>query len=480
MSHNDGKLLLAGYRDMAAASVDLRHLVERIPIDPRSVLGRFASLLDPHCDLYLYCTKCSELYRLDEVSPESLPRCTWKATTDPHERACDAPLWHRRGNNVHLVPIAVFEFQNFKLWLGRQLMRPEIERHLQNARLRKKLDPMCGIRDGDRAHRLSYSNGTFYLPGPDHETRLLVSWSTDGWNPYFNQNANSNTSSTGFWLILNDLPDDLKYMPENVFYAGALPGKPKGSRLNPVLGLIARCLSVFWEPGVRYSRTALHPAGRIVRVALTPQFSDVIASRQSAGRGAVNVALFCMYCDLELSKLELCLHPSSWPARDGQKIRKQAQDWKNAKNMSERDKLERLHDIRYVALDVLPYYDYVADNAIEYLHLRENIIQRWVREFLRVRFIVGGVRKSQEYHDNEEPRPDLRELQPALNMLRGASDEARLELLRVHLNASNTRRRVAYHLCKDHGQRYAGTKAVLANTLIAWVYVLSSFVRMIY
>ncbi|KZV62297.1 hypothetical protein PENSPDRAFT_591602 [Peniophora sp. CONT] len=472
MSHNDGRLQLAGYRDMAAASPPLHHLRDQVPKDPRTVADRFAHLLDPHCDVFLYCTECSELYPLDDVSPETLPSCTWKAT--PNDLACGASLWHQRGGSAHLVPIAVFHFQDFKLWLGRQLLRPVIERHLQNARFRVKEDPMRGIRDGDRAHRLCYSNGATFLPGPDHETRILVSWSTDGWNPYFDKSANANTSSTGFWLILNDLPDDLKYLPENVFFVGAVPGKPKGSRLNPVLGLIARCLLVFWSPGVRYSRTALHPAGRTVRVALTPQFSDVIATRQSAGRGAVNVAPFCMFCELDISDLEIHLDHASWTKRDGQKTRELAQAWKNAKTSKERRDLESLHDIRYTALDELPYYDYVADNAIEYLHLRENIIQRWVREFLRVRFIVDGKRKSQEYKDNEEPRPQLHELRFALDMLRGATNEDRLKRLHEHLTAKKTLKRIAYHLCKDHGLRYAGTKEVLARTLVVWVCLMLS------
>ncbi|KZV63965.1 hypothetical protein PENSPDRAFT_589077, partial [Peniophora sp. CONT] len=462
---NAGKLMLAGHRDMVMSSRDLRHLVSAIPKDPRTVLGKFAAILDPVVDVYLCCPSCFELYPLEETSPEALPFCTHRET--PSSIPCGSELWHRVGNNTKLVPIARFEFQNFKLWLGRMLSRKDIEAHLNAARSRLRRHVMRAMRDANRVHDIHYTEGPF-LGGPTSELRLIVSWSNDGWNPFYNKSSGNPATSTGFWLVLDDLPLGIRFLPENIFYLGALPGKPKGSRLNPVIRLLAHYFLEFWHPGIRYSRTAHYPTGRLVKAVLVPQFSDVLATRQASGHGAVRTEEFCVFCKLKFAHIE-CMDRALWPARDTEEERQRACMWRDAQTDEERTRLREEHVVRYTPLIELPYHDPIRDNIPDILHLRSNMIENWIRKTLRVHLVIDGELVSEEYKEDVEARPSVEIMRSALQMLRDASDEEGLDALKHRLCKSTWTRSIVWTLCKDHGLRYAGTMEQLAYILVNWV-----------
>ncbi|VDB87543.1 unnamed protein product [Peniophora sp. CBMAI 1063] len=358
-------------------------------------------------------------------------------------------------------------FHDFRQWLGRQLSRQIIEESGENAFRNMRRDPMRREADGTRLSEITDKDGVPWLPGPISELRFVFSWSNDGWNPYGNKLSGVTQTSTGFWLVNMALPIEIRYLEENMFYFGAVPGKPNGSRLNPTLELLVDMFVRFWEPGVWYSRTAKHPAGRLIRAILVPQISDVLASRQVAGRGAVNLKKhFCLFCLLDRDHIE-CSDPSLFVPRNEQQQRHFAMLWKNAASEDERKSLAKTNDIRYTPLYRLPYHRATLDNIPESLHLFfEFLIQVYVRHCLRVHLVVDGQELSEVIKEPKHPRPSPASVNAALQILRSAPDGVLSPSAERKLEAMSED--VLFHLCKDFGLRYAGFKRQLVLNLAEW------------
>lgn len=358
------------------------------------------------------------------------------------------------------------DLQSFRQWLGRQLARETIETACESAFRAPPRDPKRREWDGTRLPRMKDDDGLPFLPGPPSELRLVFSWSHDGWNPYGNSFSGTTRSSTGFWLINMGLPLDMRYLEENIFYFGAIPGKPNGSQLNHTLDLLVDVFLAFWNPGVWYSRTAKCPARRLVKAALVPQISDVIASRQGAGRGAVNTGQFCVFCLLHHDDIE-CSDRAAFTPRDDEQQRAWAYAWRDAQSEDEQDTLAEAHDVRWTPLFRLPYYSATLDNIPESLHLfLEFLIQVFVRRCLRVHLVIDGVLKSEEIALKTFPRPTPAQMNNALRILISAPEgildgpaQKKLEDMRED---------VLFHLCQDFGLRYAGFKRQLVMNLSEW------------
>ncbi|VDB95794.1 unnamed protein product [Peniophora sp. CBMAI 1063] len=464
LSQKDAKILLAGFRAVAARSSTTHHLVRRIPRDVRDVLSQFDAW-DPVVERYITCPSCFEQYPLTAYSASTLPGCISQET--PLSNACGASLWSLRGESQKLSPIVVTVLHQFKHWLGRQLSRLVIENACEEAFTSPPEDPMRREKDGTRVWLIRDSDGTAYLPGPPSELRTVFSWSNDGWNPYGNKLSGVSRTSTGFWLINMGLPLDIRYLEENMFYFGAVPGKPNGSRLNPTLDILVNAFLEFWSPGVWYSRTAKRPAGRLIRSALIPQISDVIASRQAAGRGAVNLKRhFCLFCLLNRDHIE-CSDRATFEPRDDELQRAQALLWKDAASEDDRKTLEKENDIRYTPMFRLPYHRATLDNIPEPLHLfYEYLLQVVIRHCLRIHYVVDGQELSEVIKDPKHPRPPPPAMNVALTILREAPDG---ELSKTALNKLEAcSEDVLWNLCQDYDLRHAGFKRQLVLNLAAW------------
>ncbi|KAJ7717322.1 hypothetical protein B0H16DRAFT_1221782, partial [Mycena metata] len=73
-----------------------------------------------------------------------------------------------------------------------------------------------------------------FLQRPTGEARFLFGLAVDGYNPFHNKTAKQVVTSTGFWIILYNLPPHLRYLLENMCYIGSAPGPtgPTIGRLN--------------------------------------------------------------------------------------------------------------------------------------------------------------------------------------------------------------------------------------------------------
>jgi hypothetical protein len=83
-----------------------------------------------------------------------------------------------------------------------------------------------------------------------------------------------------------------------MYVAGLVPGphEPRLTELNHYLKPVIDDLVVSWKRGVSYSRTALHPSGRIIRCAIIAAVMDLVAARKTSQLAPVTSHFYCSVC----------------------------------------------------------------------------------------------------------------------------------------------------------------------------------------
>lgn len=216
---------------------------------------------------------------------------------------------------------------------------------------------MEDIWDGDILWKVPGPDGKAFFPGPQDEIRLAFSFSVDSFNPFHMKEAKQSVSSTGIWLVCLNLPPHLRFLPENMYFVGALPGpnKPSIDQMNHSIHSLAAILHVFWAPGVWYSSTA-SKADQLVKAAVIPIVADMLAARQAGGFGASTSRLFCTCCGLEIKDIEN-LDKHTWPKRNRDEHIQHALEWRDAPSPKAQEDLFNSYGVRWSALLELPYWD---------------------------------------------------------------------------------------------------------------------------
>ncbi|KJA14683.1 hypothetical protein HYPSUDRAFT_94559, partial [Hypholoma sublateritium FD-334 SS-4] len=139
-------------------------------------------------------------------------------------------------------PLKIYSHHDFKSWLGRLLSRPGIEDMIASRPYTSGLAPesVDDIWLSKVFSSLKDSSGKRFYPGPGSEARLVFSLSVDSFNPFGNKIAKQSVSSTGIWLVLLNLPPNVRHLPENLYLTGIIPGpnKPSLTDMNHYLQLV--------------------------------------------------------------------------------------------------------------------------------------------------------------------------------------------------------------------------------------------------
>ncbi|KAI7950626.1 hypothetical protein MJO29_009300 [Puccinia striiformis f. sp. tritici] len=102
---------------------------------------------------------------------------------------------------------------------------------------------------------------------------------TDAINPYRNQQASKHTSIRFLILICLTLPNESRFLPENVFLAGIAPSscEPSLKQINWILRPLIQQLKTLWEPVFHLSKTHQHAHGQQLCGALLTFLGDLPA-----------------------------------------------------------------------------------------------------------------------------------------------------------------------------------------------------------
>lgn len=352
--------------------------------DPRTATARLN--IDPVLRTFVCCPSCRNIYPY--VPGEHRPsRCT---NVRLDSTACDTLLW--RDTVVHgratLRPIGIYQHQDFMHWLGRLLSRKGVEDLFDSypAGLHSSPHEISDIWLGDVLLNLKDHEGNQFFSPTSGSGRLVFGLSLDSFEPGSSRPGHTPHSSTGIWLVCYNFPPHLRYLPENVYLAGVIPGptKPELTDINPYIQLIVNDFLQFWRPGVFFSRTYSSPLGRSYLAALIPLICDMLGARQVAGKPAPTAHNTCTICDIDIDDIRN-FDPSSWPMKHPQHLLRIAQAWRDASTEAHRTQLFEAFGQRWSPLFALPYWDPVKFIVIDSMHALDiNILKGHLRHMFQI------------------------------------------------------------------------------------------------
>ncbi len=472
MSRKALRLQIAGNRDLLLSSGVPRSVVDSLAKDPRTATKSLH--IDPVLRTYVSCPTCHTVYPHDPNN-KSPTHCISRET--PHSSTCNQPLWKESlvGGRPRIEPRLTYQHQDFKQWLGRLLSRKGIEELLDSypAGL-NATRPTSDIWLADVFQQLKDHEGNPFLSPSLTEGRLVFGLSVDSFEPNAAKPGQTPTSATGIWIICYNFPPHLRYLPENIYLVGIIPGptKPDTTHINPYIQLVVDEFKPFWNPGVSFSRTRCSPNGRHYLALLIPLICDMLAARQIAGKPAAMAHNLCTICDIDHDDMDI-LDPSKWPLKDRRQVLFFANLWKNARCTAHQSQIFDAYGQRWSPLFDLPYWDPIRFIVIDTMHTLDiNLLKGHLRDMFRIDLKhPGGDGASHTAIVNDKmaiPKTYVAKL-PACNKLIADNPQDLLyKLLEFH-------RTILYVVCVENtilGDTHTeviGTRWILARNIVRWV-----------
>ena len=362
---------------------------------PSTITAALSKLnLDGRTTIYAVCPACHCTYKpyfkhssSTAIYPE---RCTNKPEPDSNE--CGEQLSQVACDGTQTMkPVKTFVYHHFHDYLAGLLARPDLKR---------AMDKSCD----NLMESLGHPAPTFVtdvfeaeflrkFEGPKRETlfidrkgagRYAFSLNVDFFAVEGMRVRGATMSAGIISLACLNLPPEIRFQPENMYLSIIRgPKEPHLTELNHYMKPLVDDMVHSWENGIRFSRTALHQAGRVTNSAIVAAVMDLPAARKSSGLPGPTSHFYCTVCQ--------CYHQSTlsrtdfenWTKKDHRELRAHAEAWKNASTSAERNKIFVKYGTRWSELWRLPYWDpsrqLVVDamhcilEGLAYTHFRENL-----------------------------------------------------------------------------------------------------------
>ncbi|KDR77051.1 hypothetical protein GALMADRAFT_47294, partial [Galerina marginata CBS 339.88] len=203
-------------------------------------------------------------------------------------------------------------------------------------------------------------------------------------------------------MVCLSLPPGIRYLEENIYLAGAIPGEPTLDAINPYLTPLMSDLTVSYDPGTYFSKTYEYPGGRISRSAIIPLIADTPASKKVSGNCGHAGKYFCSRCRLQRSHID-DLDYASWPPGLTRAQHEAfAETWRTAPSKAQQQAFASKNGIRWSALLLLPYWQPSDWSVTEGLHvLLLGVVPRHCRDLLGLNF--KDLPKTDDIEDDDEP-----------------------------------------------------------------------------
>lgn len=445
-------LITTSLRIAGVSSDQITIVLTGIPHDPRVIVSAFN--LDPHTHSFVCCPQCFAL-SVDH-HPDTQAFCdALLGSGEP----CSAKLKkkHTSGGKESFIPIRKYLHQDMKQWMARLLARKGIEDIMDAT-------PVVKTASGHATDIWDASVFQNFL-GPDkkpfinpslQEGRFLFGLNVDSFNPYYNREAKKSFSSTAIYLVCYNLPPDMRYQPENMYLVGIIPGpgKPSKSQINHFIRLLVNELLPFWDPGVFFSRTAKYTAGRHVRCALIPLVCDALGARSVAGFRSHSSKYFCTFCYLDLSNIEN-LDSTTWPLRDPNSHRQNAEAWRNAPSLKAQLEIEELFGVYWSELLRLPYWNAILFTVVDAMHnLYLGLLKGHCRDIWGM-----DIQVNEDDGSSHTKKKSVEITHEQMKQGLQALDQGNLQTLT---------RPVLWQICELFNLRRAGRKSQLKDELLKW------------
>ncbi len=444
---------------------DQAALLSHIPDDVRGAIKDLG--LEPDIVRHACCPDCFATYPPDPSCPDDpFPHnCTFQETDKP---VCGRQLVFNQRHvekgkkkaRVTYEPILSFPFRPVQSYIRDMANRPGLVSMLKSA---------WTARFGSRWTNIFHTPGVRNFLGPDGKTpfsvqpengvHLVFSLFIDWFSPYGNKQAGKSHSIGVIYLICQNLPDHLRYRPENICLFAIIPGpkEPELHQMNHLLRPLVDELLVLWRHGIMFTTTST-PV--FVRAAVIPLVCDLPALRKAAGFMGHMAKHFCSFCKLSKKQINN-LDRDSWERLSWEQHLHFAAQWRDAPTEKARDDLLKAHGLRWSELLRLDYWDPTQFAVVDAMH---NLFLGELRHHCREVWGIDVKDKSSE----------------STKVLPHSPEEQRAQLLRGFKALRNTTKNGLDKLRKGYVVAIAEvngilpkggvvTKAAYRDALLAWV-----------
>lgn len=359
-------------RHQAQLSSHNIEFVSKFPLDPDTITQKFP--LDGKAVIYAVCpnAKCHKTYPPYFSSGSSIPRypkfCIYRRFSGGVECGTVITHKHKSGANVQ-VPIKKFVSFSFKDFVATLLSRTALEELMDNP-VSSIDDRMRDVHDGEYLRSFTDDHNNPFKSTYD-VGRYTFSLGVDFFNPFGNKQAGLKSSIGVLSVVCLNLPAKLHYKTENMFLAGVIPGpnEPPLDAINHYLTPLVDELVEFWSPGIRFSRTANNPDGRVIVCALALIICDLLAARKTAGFASCTHEHFCSVCNCVRSKdgyARTDFH--MWQRQTNEGCQVAAELFKSAPEEVTQTKVFNQSGMRWSELLRLPYLDIAQCLVVDSMH----------------------------------------------------------------------------------------------------------------
>jgi len=324
---------------------------------------------------YVICGKCESLYQYSECFHYSLFGKTPK--TCPHVSFPNHPYVSRRNQCGHQLVKEIVTKKGKKHYpLKSYCYMPLVksmtailkrENMLDQCELWRKRKTTRGafsdIYDGDIWQNFQAYKGQPFLSEPHN---LAVMLNCDWFQPF----AQSRYTVGVIYLVILNLPRDIRFRPENIIIAGIIPGPKEPKNMNSYFRPLVKELNALWTDGFSFSTDSQTIK---VRVALLATVCDIPATQKIGGFCGHSSKQDCWKCKKQFSYAEE-LNRVDYSGFEIGDLREHDEHKQNAINTlsavtpTERKELELEKGSRFTQLFYLPYYNSVRFAIIDPMH----------------------------------------------------------------------------------------------------------------
>lgn len=381
-------------------------LSKHIPKTMGAALSKFN--LDGKVTIHAICTKCHSTYppsfSIGSSAPVYPSSCSNKKF--PSSDACGEALIRVNmvdGKAIETV-VKSYVTHDLKEFLAGLLARKDIALKVNSAcdELVERLSevpsgPVGDVFEGDYVRKLLGPDGAPFVKR-NGEVRILLALHSDSFNINMNLFGGASNSTTLISLAVLNLPSTIRYRRENLLVYGLIPGpkQPSGTEFNHYIRPLVDELCEFWDPGVKYSRTAISK-NCVVRCAVALAACDLPAARKLAALAGTSANFFCSIHDIHGKKHMGETDFRGWKSRDNSVLRLQAYKWKNAPQENIREHIFGQHGVRWTEMWRLPYWNPTVQLVPDPMHcLLEGLCEDHFRFTIK---LTSAEAKSQKPAD---------------------------------------------------------------------------------
>lgn len=371
-------------------------IISQMPSSLIDALKKFG--VDGHFDLYATCPACNFTNKAHPLAgkkdfyeyPES---CANDIVGENGISKCGANLLKRRRDGT-VQPIKPYLVNSLPDYIARCLSDPT---YLDQS-TKATDDALHSIETGESETSVENVFEAAFIKdfkGPDgklfvdrgDKIRLAFSMHVDFFNPNGITQRGAHNSIGVISCANLALDPSIRYLPENMFVGGIIPGpnEPSADELDHFVRPIVEQFVRTWRPGLKVSSTARSKSGAVVEAGLLLSVNDLPAARKVAGFQGPMSNFICTICKLRGTHQIFDTDHKRWIPRDVTELRQWSTAYRDAQTLDERKAIFNEYGVRWSSLWLLDYWDPTKMLVIDAMHcILEGIVHYHCRHVLRL------------------------------------------------------------------------------------------------